>query len=58
MQAGHLVQVLDVEVEGHESYWLVTRADQPSSGHVKAFNSWLRQELTRDDLPDLHLASG
>jgi LysR family transcriptional regulator, glycine cleavage system transcriptional activator len=41
--------VLDVEVEGHESYWLVTRADQPCSGHVRAFHDWLRAELARDD---------
>ncbi len=58
MQAGQLVQVLDVEVEGHESYWLVTRADQPSSGHVRALHDWLRTELARDDVRASHLKAG
>ncbi len=45
MQTGALAQVLDVEVEGHESYWLVTRTDRALSPHVEALRRWLRQEI-------------
>ena len=46
LESGQLVQVLDVEVEGHESYWLVTRADQPDSANVQAFRHWLLSEVS------------
>ncbi|MEC9462735.1 MAG: LysR substrate-binding domain-containing protein [Pseudomonadota bacterium] len=45
MQTGALTQVLDVEVEGHESYWLVTRNDSAQSPHVAAFRRWLSHEI-------------
>ncbi len=45
MQTGALTQVLDVEVEGHESYWLVTRTDSAQSPHVAAFRRWLSHEI-------------
>ncbi|MDO9418095.1 LysR substrate-binding domain-containing protein [Pararhizobium sp.] len=45
LDSGQLVQVLDVEVEGHESYWLVTRSEQKESPNVKAFRTWLLAEL-------------
>ncbi|MDR7030295.1 LysR substrate-binding domain-containing protein [Rhizobium rosettiformans] len=45
MQTGALTQVLDVEVEGHESYWLVTRTDGAQSPHVGAFRRWLSHEI-------------
>ncbi|WP_250955599.1 LysR substrate-binding domain-containing protein [Rhizobium sp. CG5] len=45
LQDGRLVQVLDVEVEGHESYWLATRADQPEGANVTAFRAWLDEEI-------------
>lgn len=45
MANGQLAQVLDVEVEGHEAYWLVTRADAPEPQKVKAFRTWLLAEL-------------
>ncbi|ATN36287.1 LysR family transcriptional regulator [Rhizobium sp. ACO-34A] len=48
MEEGHLTQVLDVEVEGHESYWLVTRGEQAEPANVKAFRQWLRLELSAD----------
>ncbi len=48
MEEGRLTKVLDVEVEGHESYWLVTRAEQVDSANVKAFRQWLRLELSGD----------
>lgn len=43
-----LVQVLDVEIEGHESYWLVTRTDQPETANMRDFRNWLLKELARD----------
>ncbi|QLF68640.1 LysR family transcriptional regulator [Peteryoungia desertarenae] len=42
---GKLTEVLDVEVEGHESYWLVARTDSPPNPNVSAFRSWLLEEL-------------
>lgn len=45
MQTGALTQVLDVEVEGHESYWLVTRTDSAQSPHVADFRRWLSHEI-------------
>ncbi|MBT9370735.1 LysR substrate-binding domain-containing protein [Rhizobium sp. CSW-27] len=48
MAAGQLAQVLDVEVEGHEAYWLVTRSNQPPSRRVATFRDWLHGELAGD----------
>lgn len=48
LQSGRLVQVLDVEVEGHESYWLVTRKGQPEVANVAALRTWLLAEFARD----------
>ncbi|WP_159951764.1 LysR substrate-binding domain-containing protein [Rhizobium sp. 18065] len=48
IRAGQLTQVMDVEVEGHESYWLVTRAEQPESANASAFRQWLTTELGTD----------
>jgi len=45
LAAGRLVQLLDVEVEGHESYWLVTRAEQEDSPNVALFRTWLTAEV-------------
>jgi len=45
MREGRLVQVLDVEVEGHESYWLVTRTDRATSPHVDRFKIWLNEQI-------------
>jgi LysR family transcriptional regulator, glycine cleavage system transcriptional activator len=46
LQSGRLVQLSDVEVEGHESYWLVDRAGQTDSANVKSFKQWLFGELS------------
>ncbi|WP_426240621.1 LysR substrate-binding domain-containing protein [Pararhizobium sp. DWP1-1-3] len=48
LQSGQLVPVLDVEVEGHESYWLVTRTDQPEAANVRQFRTWLLNEVASD----------
>jgi len=45
LAGGQLVQLSDVEVEGHESYWLVERTGSPSNGNVEAFKRWLFHEL-------------
>ena len=45
LASGRLVQLLDVEVEGHESYWLVTRAEQEDSANVALFRAWLAAEI-------------
>ena len=42
---GQLVQVLNVHVDGHQSYWLVTRAEQDELPHVALFREWLQQEI-------------
>lgn len=57
MQTGALTQVLDVEVEGHESYWLVTRTDSAQSPHVGAFRRWLSQEIDGSSVALLRQAS-
>ena len=41
LDSGQLVPLLDVEVKGHESYWLVTRSDQPEPPNVTRFRAWL-----------------
>lgn len=48
LQSGQLVPVLDVEVEGHESYWLVTRTDQPETANLRNFRAWLLSEIALD----------
>ncbi|MGE7990666.1 LysR substrate-binding domain-containing protein [Pseudomonas sp. NPDC089554] len=45
LAAGQLVQVLDVQVDGHQSYWLVTRPEQELPPHVEQFRDWLMQEV-------------
>jgi len=42
---GDLVQLLDVEVTGHQSYWLVTRPGQAESANLALFRRWLAQEI-------------
>ncbi|WP_136248238.1 LysR substrate-binding domain-containing protein [Halomonas borealis] len=45
LMRGDLVQLLDVEVTGHQSYWLVTRSGHPESTNMALFRRWLRQEI-------------
>jgi LysR family glycine cleavage system transcriptional activator len=42
---GQLVQVLNVHVDGHQSYWLATRREQGDLPHVDVFREWLQQEV-------------
>lgn len=45
LAAGQLVQVLDVEVDGHQSYWWVSRPGQDLPAHVEQFREWLMHEV-------------
>ncbi len=45
LAAGQLTQVLNVHVEGHQSYWLVTRPEQAESAALRTFQTWLQQEV-------------
>jgi LysR family glycine cleavage system transcriptional activator len=45
LATGQLTQVLNVHVDGHQSYWLVTRPDQGELPHLALFRDWLLQEV-------------
>ncbi|GAB2884616.1 transcriptional regulator GcvA [Paraburkholderia jirisanensis] len=42
---GELVQVLDVHVEGRQSYWFVVRPEQKIYGPLQRFREWLLEEM-------------
>jgi LysR family glycine cleavage system transcriptional activator len=44
LASGQLRQVLDVQVEGHQSYWFVLRPEQRASGTQRQFQQWLQAE--------------
>lgn len=44
LKAGTLRQLFDVQVEGHESYWFVTRPQAALAPNVQAFRTWLFRE--------------
>ncbi|MBZ7925068.1 LysR substrate-binding domain-containing protein [Ensifer adhaerens] len=48
LQSGQLVQLFDVEVEGHESYWFVTRPPAGTDSKVDTFRAWLLAEVAAD----------
>lgn len=41
---GSLVPFREVEIEGHQSYWLVTRTGQPPTPAVEQFRAWMQRE--------------
>jgi len=45
LASGQLVQMLDVQVDGHQSYWWVSRPEQELPPHVERFREWLTQEV-------------
>lgn len=47
LRQGTLVPIVDVEVDGHQSYWLVTRTGQDDSPQVALFREWLRAEIEK-----------
>jgi LysR family glycine cleavage system transcriptional activator len=42
---GRLVQFRSAQVEGHQSYWFVTRRGQVASPAVEQFRAWLYEEI-------------
>lgn len=51
LQSRQLVQLFDIEVEGHESYWFVTRPQSGGDRKVEAFRAWLLAEVAADCAP-------
>jgi LysR family glycine cleavage system transcriptional activator len=45
LQRGTLVPLRDVEVDGHQSYWLVTRSGQDDPPQVLLFRGWLDRQI-------------
>ena len=45
LASGQLVPVLNVHVDGHQSYWFVTRPEQGDLPQLTLFRDWLRQEV-------------
>ncbi|RMP90816.1 hypothetical protein ALQ17_00312 [Pseudomonas fluorescens] len=45
LASGQLTQVLNVHVEGHQSYWLVTRPEQTDMPQLQVFSQWLQEEI-------------
>ena len=45
LASGQLTQVLNVHVEGHQSYWLVTRPEQTQMPQLPMFSQWLQEEV-------------
>lgn len=48
LAAGTLRRLFDVQVEGHESYWFVTRPQAALTPNVQAFRAWLFSEAGTD----------
>ena len=44
LASGRLRQVLDVQVDGHQSYWFVLRPARQASGAQQKFAAWLQAE--------------
>lgn len=42
---GQLAPVRDVQVDGHQSYWLVVRPEQKASKPLQLFRQWLQEEI-------------
>jgi len=45
LASGQLTQVLNVHVDGHQSYWLVTRPEQRDAPQLQLFHQWLQEEI-------------
>lgn len=41
LETGALEQVLPTEIDGHDSYWFVTRPQSRQARHVAQFRDWL-----------------
>ncbi|MDG3579057.1 LysR substrate-binding domain-containing protein [Rhizobium sp. YJ-22] len=49
LAAGTLTQLFDVQVEGHESYWFVTRPQASLAPNIRAFRDWLFSEIDAEN---------
>ncbi|GJH16405.1 LysR family transcriptional regulator [Caballeronia novacaledonica] len=49
LRQGTLVPLSEVEVDGHQSYWLVTRTGQDDAPPVAVFRDWLRREIEEQE---------
>lgn len=47
LDSGTLNQLFDLEIEGHESYWFVTRPRADRADSIKNFRDWLFEEAAR-----------
>jgi LysR family transcriptional regulator, glycine cleavage system transcriptional activator len=45
LASGELEQVLDVHVDGRQSYWFVVRPEQKNFGPLQRFREWLYEEM-------------
>jgi LysR family glycine cleavage system transcriptional activator len=45
LSAGHLVQLMETELMGTQSYWLVIRTGQSEHANIAIFRQWLKQEI-------------
>ncbi|PVZ41072.1 LysR substrate-binding domain-containing protein [Pseudomonas sp. CC120222-01a] len=45
LACGQLTQLRNVHVEGHQSYWLVTRPEQQDLPQLQVFSQWLQEEI-------------
>jgi LysR family glycine cleavage system transcriptional activator len=45
LACGQLTQMTSVHVEGHQSYWLVTRPEHQDMPQLQVFSHWLQQEI-------------
>jgi len=46
LREGHLVQLMDVQVDGNHSYWFVLREEQPLVHALISFRDWLQREMS------------
>lgn len=45
LRQGTLVPLREIEVDGHQSYWLVTRTGQDDAPQVALFRDWLHRQI-------------
>jgi LysR family glycine cleavage system transcriptional activator len=45
LSKGYLVQLMETELMGTQSYWLVNRMGQSEHANIAIFRQWLKQEI-------------
>ncbi|WP_220274654.1 LysR substrate-binding domain-containing protein [Trinickia dinghuensis] len=48
LAGGQLIQILDVHVDGHQSYWFVARPERKEAKALQLFRQWLQEEIAAD----------